>query len=40
LYDSNGSPKRLAYGSLSVSKAVTSGDTLQFAASSVTLSLS
>lgn len=40
LYDSAGSPKRLAYGPLSVSKSVTSGDTLQFASSSVTLSLS
>lgn len=40
LWDSTGTPVRLAYGALSTSKSVTSGDTLQFAASSVTLSLS
>ena len=40
LYDSAGSPKRLAYGALTVSRAVTAGDTVQFSASSVTLSLS
>lgn len=39
LYDSAATPKRLAYGPLSVSKSVTTGDTLQFAASSVTLNL-
>lgn len=39
IYDSNGSPKRLAYGSLSASKTVAAGDTLQFAISSITLSL-
>ena len=40
LYDSAGSPKRLAYGALTSSRTVTSGDTVQFSASSVTLSLS
>jgi hypothetical protein len=40
LYDSAGSPKRLAYGALTASRSVTSGDTVQFAISSVTLSLS
>ena len=40
LYDSAGSPKRLAYGPLTASRTVTAGDTVQFAASSVTLSLS
>lgn len=39
LYDSAGTPKRLAYGDLTASKALVSGDTLQFAASSVSLSL-
>lgn len=39
LYDSAGTPKRLAYGALAASKSVTSGDTVQFAASSVTFSL-
>ena len=37
LWDSAG--KRLAYGPLSAPKALTAGDTLQFAASSVTLTL-
>jgi hypothetical protein len=40
LYDSAGSPKRLAYGALTASRTVTAGDTVQFSASSVTLSLS
>lgn len=39
VFDSAGSPKRLMYGTLAVSKSVTSGDTLQFAAGSITLSL-
>lgn len=40
LYDSAGTPKRLAYGALTSSRTVTAGDTVQFAASTVTLSLS
>ena len=40
LWDSAGTPARLAYGSLTSSKALTSGDTLEFAAGSITLSLS
>jgi hypothetical protein len=40
LYDSAGSPKRLAYGPLTNTRTVTSGDTVQFASSAVTLSLS
>ena len=40
IYDSAGSPKRLAYGPLTASRTVTSGDTVQFASSAVTLSLS
>lgn len=39
VYDSNGTPKRLFYGPLTASKTVAAGDTLQFAASSITLSL-
>jgi len=39
LWDSNGSPKRLAYGALSANKTTAAGDTLQFAASSISLSL-
>lgn len=39
LYDSAGTPKRLAYGTLSASKVVAVGDTLQFAISAITLSL-
>ena len=39
IYDSAGTPKRLAYGALSASKTLASGDTLQFGASSITLSL-
>jgi hypothetical protein len=39
-YDNAGSPKRLAYGALTASRTVTAGDTVQFSASSVTLSLS
>ena len=40
IYDSAGTPKRLAYGPLTNTRTVTAGDTVQFAASSVTLSLS
>lgn len=39
LWDSAGTPKRLAHGSLTASKSLVSGDTLEFAASSVTLTL-
>lgn len=40
IYDSAGTPKRLWYGSLTASKTVASGDTLQFGAGNITLSLS
>lgn len=40
LWDSAGTPSRLAYGSLTASKSLTSGDTLEFAIGSITLSLS
>lgn len=40
IYDDAGSPKRLAYGPLTNSRSVTSGDTVQFAISAVSLSLS
>lgn len=39
IYDSAGSPKRLAYGALTANKTTASGDTLQFAIGSITLSL-
>ena len=39
IYDSAGSPKRLAYGPLTASRTVTAGDTVQFASSAITLSL-
>jgi len=39
IYDSAGSPKRLAYGPLTSSRVVTSGDTVQFASGAITLSL-
>ena len=39
IYDSAGTPKRLAYGALSTNKTTASGDTLQFAANAITLSL-
>ena len=39
IYDNAGSPKRLAYGPLTANKTVASGDTLQFAASAVSLTL-
>lgn len=40
LWDSAGTPVRLAYGPLNASKSLTSGDTLEFSVSSITLSLS
>ena len=40
IYDSTGTPKRLAYGALTASRTVTSGDTVQFAIGAVSLSLS
>ena len=40
LWDSAGTPKRLAYGGLTANKSLTSGDTLEFAIASITLSLS
>jgi hypothetical protein len=40
IWDNAGSPKRLAYGPLTASRSVSAGDTVQFASSSVTLSLS
>lgn len=40
IWDNDGSPKRLAYGPLTASRTVSAGDTVQFASSSVTLSLS
>lgn len=40
IWDNAGSPKRLAYGPLTASRTVSAGDTVQFASSSVTLSLS
>ena len=40
IYDSAGSPKRLAYGPLTASRTVTAGDTVQFASGAITLSLS
>jgi hypothetical protein len=39
IYDSAGTPKRLAYGALTTSRTVTAGDTVQFASSAITLSL-
>lgn len=39
LWDSAGTPVRLAYGPLTTSKSLTSGDTLEFAIGSITLSL-
>ena len=40
IYDSAGSPKRLAYGPLTASRTVSAGDSVEFATSAVTLSLS
>lgn len=39
IYDSAGTPKRLAYGALSANKTTASGDTLQFGAGNITLTL-
>lgn len=39
LWDSSGTPVRLAYGSLTASKTLASGDTLTFPAASVTITL-
>ena len=39
IYDSAGTPKRLAYGTLTANKTVASGDTFQIAAGALTLSL-
>ena len=39
IYDNAGTPKRLAYGPLTTSRVITAGDTVQFAVSTVTLSL-
>ena len=39
MYDSAGSPKRLAYGALTTSRVITAGDTVQFASGAITLSL-
>ena len=38
-YDSAGTPKRLAYGALTASRTITAGDTVQFSAGSISLSL-
>lgn len=40
IYDNAGTPKRLAYGSLTANKTTASGDTIQFGAGNITLSLS
>jgi len=40
IYDSTGTPKRLAYGTLAADKTVTAGDTLSFAIGAITLALS
>ena len=40
IYDNAGSPKRIWYGPLQSNKTVASGDTLQFGASSITLTIS
>lgn len=40
LWDSAGTPVRLAYGALTANKSLTSGDTLEFAIGSITLTLS
>ena len=39
IYDSAGTPKRLAYGALTANKTTASGDTLQFGSGNITLSL-
>ena len=40
VYDSNGTPRRAWYGALSASKTTALGDTLSFAISAITISLS
>lgn len=40
VYDSTGTPQRLFYGALTANKTVASGDTVQFAAGSIVLTLS
>lgn len=40
IYDSAGTPKRLAYGALTANKTTASGDTIQFGTGNITLSLS
>jgi hypothetical protein len=40
IYDSAGSPKRLMYGPLTVSRTVTAGDTVQFAIGAIDVTLS
>jgi hypothetical protein len=40
VYDSNGTPRRAWFGPLSASKTTASGDTLSFAVSSITITLS
>ena len=40
IYDNAGTPKRLAYGALTANKTTASGDTIQFGAGNITLSLS
>jgi len=39
IYDSAGSPKRIAYGPLTTSRVVTAGDTVQFSIDAIILSL-
>ena len=39
LWDSSGTPRRLAYGDLTANKTLVSGDTLEFANGSITLTL-
>lgn len=39
IYDSAGTPKRLAFGALTSSKTLSSGDTLRFAATTISMSL-
>lgn len=39
VYDTAGTPKRLAYGPLTANKTVAAGDTIQFGAGNITLSL-
>ena len=39
IYDSNGTPKRLVHGTLTAPKSLVAGDTLQFAAGSIVITL-